>query len=579
MAMPPPDAVAAASAAWDDARGVSEVPGGGVIGADRSAIGGVESAPAARLLLVFLAANAAIRLALLPMNTGTYTDGVLQVTQAGEPTALWPPLYGWLVSGLSWLLSPLYSGRAISALAGALGLIPLWALARRAGGQRAAFYAALLYTLAPVSLRWSGRMMSDALFSTLFWAALERWDMAERFTRGRIIGVSGGGPNPEDGTGAERARDADQARRGPSDGALAVATLLTAAATLARYQGVILLPLIVVSWLRALAMFVSNRRNQTGPTGQTEPQSVGFPWRTPLCALALLATPLWVKSQGIAHGQQFAERLGPTLQSATQVILLNAEAFLLLTPYFLVYAVAAWVLFGLIRGAEKPARLLGVSTLYVGLAVLLLQSAFSSFQERYMMPWYGLLWVWGGIGMASAQGLLAKRPRVFSILAAATVVWSAFFSLSVVTLQRHAFGDIADAGRWLRENAPPDATIYSTELYNPDLGGRTIATNKIRFFSGRDVKFLPPPGMPGADAPEPGALICMHSAYPFWTEEMFIRTYRGRRVFEADSEILPLFPDIMEARGTAQNPAAWMHRYAPQHFWTVIWRVDEGRAP
>lgn len=502
----------------------------------------VEDGPEGRLLLFFVAANVLARLATVTLNSGAYTDGVLQVTQASEPTALWPPLYGWLTSCLSWAMPTLFAGRTVSALAGALGVVPLWILARRAGGRRAAFFAALVYTLSPVSLRWSARMMTDSLFATLFWAALERWDAAERDPRRR-------------------------------DGMLAAAMLWTAAATMARYQGVLLLPLLGFTWLRALIGFFAARKSAGAPV-----TPLAFPWKTLLASLALLAAPVWVATQGIAHGQQFSERLGPTLASAVLVISLNGEAFLLLTPYFLTYPVALWVVVGMFRGGSASSRTLLAATLYVGLAVVLLQSAFSSFQERYMMPWYGLLWVWGGIGLATAQEWLRRRARLFSAALALTAVWSAGFALAVLVLQHHAFGDIAEAGKWLRSNAPKDARIFSTELYNARLGGTIIATNKIRFFSGREVTFLPPPGAAPTDLP-PGSLVCLHSAYPYWGEEDIVRLYRGKRVFEADTEILPLFPDIMEAPGTAQNPLAWMHRYRRQHFWTSIWLIEGKREP
>jgi hypothetical protein len=107
-----------------------------------------------------------------------------------------------------------------------------------------------------------------------------------------------------------------------------------------------------------------------------------------------------------------------------------------------------------------------------------------------------------------------------------------------------------------------------------------IATNKMRFFSGRDIQFMPPPAPPDFEAPDlpPGSIVVLHSAYPPWTEPMLVRAYQCWRVAEIpDSLLLPLFPDIMERPGTAQNPTAWIYRYEPQHFWTSIWRIDSKR--
>jgi len=520
----------------------------------------IEDLPPRRALALFLLANAALRLALLPLNQAEYTDGVLQITQSAEPTALWPPLYGWLAAALARLprIEPLYAGRLISALAGVLGLIPLWRLARRAGGPRAALFCAFLYTLAPVSLRWSGRMMSDSLFAALFWAALERWSAAWPPALGRLRAEAA----------ALRARQLDLR--------LAAAAAFTAAATLTRYQGILLLPLIAFSWVWLAVAAARARRRAPGA------DAPGLPWRA-LAAFALLfAAPVWARLQGVAHGQQFSDRLGGTLGSALQVISLNGEAFLALTPYFLTYPVAFWALLGLTRrGGGARARAALLAALYLGAAVLTLQAAFSSFQERYLLPWLGILWVWGGVGLAWARAALARRPRVFSAALGVTLAWSAMFALAVLVLQREAFGDYAAAGRWLRRHAPEGAAIYSTELYNAGLGGRRIATNKIRFFSGRAVEYFDPAGQTGAPSPaalRPGDLVCLHSVYPSPAAERWMREgWNVEPVFEAQSVIVPLLPDIMAQPGTAQNPTAWMWRYTPQAFSTTIWRVKGPR--
>ena len=100
----------------------------------------LENLSAGRVLFGFFCANLVLRVLLISNNTGTYTDGVLQVTHAEEGIALWPPLYGWITRLFSVWVEPLYAGRLVSALAGAFGLIPLWKLTRRVGGKRAAFY-------------------------------------------------------------------------------------------------------------------------------------------------------------------------------------------------------------------------------------------------------------------------------------------------------------------------------------------------------------------------------------------------------------------------------------------------------
>lgn len=541
----------------------------------RGAFSSLEDMPAARALALLFGLNLVLRGLLARFNTAEYTDGILQLTQFSEPTSLWPPLYSALAALLGLALGPLDAGRMVSVLAGALGWIPLWMLARRTAGGRAAFYTALLYTLAPVSLRWSARVMSDMLFSACFWAALERWDAAERALRA-LHSPAGGQQTP----------------RGPDrrwDGPLAAAILWTAAAMLVRYQGILLVPLLLWTGLRGM-----------WPSPASGQRCFSIPWRSVGAAISLALAPGWVLWKGMAHGEQFDARLGSSAFEVFRVLSINGEAFLLLTPYFLTYPVAWWVLSGWFRGRGGAGgagsgpntgggggggggrATLGLATLYSGLAVLLLQSAFSSFQERYLMPWLGLLWVWGGIGLAEFQGRMAAagRRRVFSLAAGVTLVWSAFMALGVLALQRDAFGDFAVAGRWLRLNAPAEAPIYSNEIYNANLGGRLIATNKIRFYSGREVRYLfdVQTGAISTGTLPPGALVCVHSAYgPPDLEALLQSAYECRQVFEVRSSLIPLFPDIMERPGTAQNPTAWIFRFERQRFRTAIWRIEGPR--
>jgi len=60
-------------------------------------------------------------------------------------------------------------------------------------------------------------------------------------------------------------------------------------------------------------------------------------------------------------------------------------------------------------------------------------------------------------------------------------------------------------------------------------------------------------------------------------DSLLVRRYQCKRMFETRSRIVPLFPDIMERPGTAQNPTAWHWRYEPQDFYTTIWRIEKHR--
>ena len=145
-----------------------------------------------RQLTGLLIAAAVIRLVTLPLNAAEYTDGVLQVTQFENPTGIWPPLYTGLVWPLHFVLGHLWAGRLVSAVASVLALVPLYLLARRMFGGRAALFAGLFYLTAPVANRWGIRVMTEATFSVFFFWACERicaaWDETDASSAERAFG-------------------------------------------------------------------------------------------------------------------------------------------------------------------------------------------------------------------------------------------------------------------------------------------------------------------------------------------------------------------------------------------------------
>ena len=63
-----------------------------------------------RVPLAFILANFALRYALIGLNQGAYTDGILQITQFERADSFWPPLY----TAMIWMLR-------------AIGAEPVWA--------------------------------------------------------------------------------------------------------------------------------------------------------------------------------------------------------------------------------------------------------------------------------------------------------------------------------------------------------------------------------------------------------------------------------------------------------------------
>ncbi len=132
------------------------------------------------MLTVILIINVVLKFAIIWINNGEYTDGVLQVTQfellynrqAGG--AIWPPLYSAIVWPFSFIFGQLWAARFVSTVFSIAAVVPLFLLAKRCFGVRPALFTALLYTVAPAALRWSPRMMTEATFTFFFWFAIER---------------------------------------------------------------------------------------------------------------------------------------------------------------------------------------------------------------------------------------------------------------------------------------------------------------------------------------------------------------------------------------------------------------------
>jgi len=529
------------------------------------------------LLAGFLIFNALFRFSLLTLNKGEYTDGILQILQFQQRDSFWPPLYTAFIRLLQASgVEPIMAGRFISWAASVLLILPLWFVTRAWAGRRAALFATALYTASAMALRWSLRVMTDMPFAFLFTLACAG-----------LLGFWA-----RDARGKERAAAEGAIHNGPSADAplprcsaarLVWVTLVAVLATLTRYQGLMLAPLVLVALVEAW------RRRAAGRLAAT------------LAQVLWLALPAWFLFQRFGHLGQVVERAPEGFSWST---LLNYwyyfEMFIFLTPYFLTLPVFVFFILGLFQGPSPdegeavrrmPVRLL---LLYSALAILAAQSVFQSFQSRYLLPLLPLALTCAGAGMARMERALSRKGpggrRVVLVLAGVTLVWSMGFALAVVFLQRGAFGDLYEAGRYIRGlNLPPATRIYSNETYKP-----RINCVKLAFAAGRRVDLVPeipllteqqgPPGGAGERMP-PGSLVVLHSAYSGGLEGQshFVRLLRedfgydlklmDKAVFT--SSLVPLLPDIMEEPLTHQNPLAWLLRYRRQEFRTEVYVVNK----
>lgn len=502
------------------------------------------------LLGGFAAANLLLKGALISLNSAEYTDGILQITLFRELNSIYPPLFAALTTAVGVIVRDLeMAGRIVSILASALTVIPLGLLTARLFGRRAAFFALLFYTASPIALRWSLHAMTDATFGALFlmavWFFVTAWlrydAPADEFDMAAV-------GNEPVGKSAPRA---------PSPAAATVLGIVFAVlATLTRYQGVLLLP---------VGFFFLN-----------------YDWhrrrRVPVAlnlAHALWALPvLWAVYAGFIHGGQFAERTTPDLSITLLNYWFHFESWLIHLPYFFTPLMALLMAGGLfLTRREHPGGLFYLAlALALSLATIVLQTLFSSFQSRYMLPVLLLLLPFAGHAAAALEDRARGRvwpERLHAALLVAVLLYGIGFGVVAVSLQRHAFGDIKTASRFA---APlqTGGTIYTNEVYRPGMDGI-----KVRFWSGREVKLLTPEMIhtPGALTGED--LIIWSSAYGGYDGYQYVMTrlMQDHGFFPAkefNSVIVPMLPDIMEMPGTSQNPIALAFRYHPQEFFTVV---------
>lgn len=474
----------------------------------------------AALILINLAAKGAF----LGINTGEYTDGVLQLTVFTNRAGLYPPLYGALAHVLALAgLTLETAGRVTSLVAAALCVVPVYWIACRLGGAGTARLAGVLFTVSPMPWRWSVRVMTDSLYlllSTIAMALLVEACLRDRRAAGRCL-------------------------------AAAVATAGLAALT--RYQGVLFAPLLLIVFV----FYVRRFR--------------GVPWLSLLAGIIWLALPAWMAWNGFAHQGQFTSRTAPTPLATATAWWNTLESFVLISPYYMGYPLMLAAMAGALylRGATPTAWLWGA----YAIMLLGLHAAFGSFQYRYMMPLVPIIVALAAVGFVRLEQATASRRWIYSLALMGTVIYLAVFGMAVLVLQREAFGDQREAAAFIKKQIPAGTPIYANERYGSftELGGV-----KLSFWSGRRVATLISPDQPL----EPGAVLALGTAYGgdeavgalmaalserYTLEPLIQQPFR--------SQLTPLMDDIMTNPMFNQNPLGWVMRYVPQHFATQLFRV------
>ena len=103
---------------------------------------------------------------------------------------------------------------------------------------------------------------------------------------------------------------------------------------------------------------------------------------------------------------------------------------------------------------------------------------------------------------------LEHAPRAFTAILLVILAYSFVFALGVMVFQRGVFGDIKEAGEFLR-TAPGSAPIYSNDMYKTNITG-----HKLAFYSGKPIRYVGITRQLVLDRELPsGSILYLHSAY------------------------------------------------------------------
>lgn len=512
------------------------------------------------LMLGFVLLNLGAKGLMMRINLGEYTDGILQLNVFSIKSGLYPPLYG----GLAWLVSRCgleleTAGRIVSVIAGSLAVIPILLMTRSLYGTCAAKFAAILYTISPLLWRWSVRVMTDSLFLCV--SAFSLYFMFLAWSSAHSLCASARGADVDGSSSPhDRARTRDKY--------LALASLFGVLATLTRYQGALLGILMLIP----LAAFVAAFRR--------------VPVRAIIVSLLWIAVPAWVHYAGFVHGEQFASRQAGSYGQTLLAYWNLAESFMLISPYYFAYPIFAFFLIGLLRSDILGREMRAFTWLWFlwGAGLLAAQSAFGSFQYRYMMPVLPAVLILAGGGCAKLESALMRRGKyaLFSGLFMLAVILTTLFSCAVLVLQRKTFGDQRAAADYIKSSVPAGARVFSNERY----GNFTkLGCVKLSFWSGRQVESLleyAPDGNVRFREIPAGSFLILCNSYGGdeqldFVERRAAHMFNLREVASFDAEIYPLMDDIMVSPIMNQNPLAWVMRYTPQDFSTHVFKIDSLR--
>ncbi|MFB3895752.1 MAG: ArnT family glycosyltransferase [bacterium] len=504
-------------------------------------------------LLIIILFTLASRLIFLHWNAGEYTDGVIQMTlfTAAKENSFYPPLYTWLILLFNYLFHNLeVSAKLVSMVAGTLTVIPVYLIAKRLFDERVGIFAAILFAVSPELWRWQIRIMTDSLFTLLFLSSI---CFIQQLRNVPAEASAQAGPNQI------KIRN------------LCFAWLFTGLATLTRYQGIVLIPPLLIATVWVIKQ---NKPAFYRVTVYGLLSTAVIPW---------LILIWWILVRGFGHFGQYAERTSQTWWMSLLSYLTMAETFVLYIPYELTYPIFCFFIYGVIRLIiRKQSKSISLETetyapihrfnqlfLYLFIVWLIIHAPFESFQYRYFIPIFPLFIILAAYGIVQFQNSICKRS-----LGIAAIIFSLLFSLTALYFQRDTFGDIKRAAIALKESQlPKDTGIYGNEIYRPGMNNL-----KLAFWSGLPIQRY---DTDTREQLKPGDYVVLHNVYGnLISEQSFLQTfYDVKLVYRAEAKTIPLLPDIMSSPPFTSHPAGMVFKYFPQEFITVIFRIEQKHLP
>ncbi|MEW6235895.1 MAG: glycosyltransferase family 39 protein [Candidatus Omnitrophota bacterium] len=473
-----------------------------------------------------------IKLALIGLNQGEYTDGVIQLQLWDSPVVFFPPGY----SAAAWLANLavgdlLIAGKLVSILASIASLMVMYKLARRIlENEREAFWAVMFLALSPIFDRWSLRMMTDSLFCLMFLV-------------GCSILLTNEKPCPKH------------------------LLAWTGLASLVRYQGFFFLPFVFYLIVRK-GLGGAAWRNLAG-------------WAAALIPWVVMAW--WIGIRGFGHFGQYAERASYSLWISLLLYYSWFEAFVLYWPWAVTYSLfilgvaGIWTLW---RGGEKEKRFIQFAA-FAAFAFLIAQSGFLSFQYRYLLPLVPL-WCLASARGWTRLGQAIRSDKMRMVLGGLALLNLALMTAGVLYLQRATFGDLAQSARAL-QTVGKGSRVLSDEIYR-----NGVYNVKMRFWSGREMEyyFYNPIAESYIVKPQEGDIVVLHNTYSDLEaeykrlSERFSLAVIGRWTHqpnEGSYMTIPLLPDIMVEPRTplTSNPSCMAFRFQPQRYISVLLRLQK----